>query len=183
MRIIEVGMHWFPEGGGGADRYFHGLVLELFKSDPSARALVFGEGSAEGEQVRFLGSRKQSLPERLKLLRKGMKQEMSRGPEEPMLVASHFALYGLPVLDILLRHTHVVHFHGPWAYESEAEGESSRSVFFKRAVERVPLLEPFVIQADLVVGRVHRHVRAQVGPASTLASGFSMLTPTSHPAT
>lgn len=137
MRIIEVGMHWFPEGGGGADRYFHGLVLELFKSDPSARALVFGEGSAEGEQVRFLGTRKQSLPERLKLLRKGMKQEMSRGPAEPMLVASHFALYGLPVLDILLRHTHVVHFHGPWAYESEAEGESSRSVFFKRAVERV----------------------------------------------
>ena len=71
-RIIEVGMHWFPEGGGGADRYFHGLVLELVKNDPSARALVFGEGGAgsAGGQVRFLGSRKQSLPQRFKMLRK-----------------------------------------------------------------------------------------------------------------
>ena len=39
MRIIEVGMHWFPEGGGGADRYFHGLVSELVRDDSSARAL------------------------------------------------------------------------------------------------------------------------------------------------
>ena len=63
MRIIEVGMHWFPEGGGGADRYFHGLVLELVRDDSSARALVFGEGRSRdaSSQVRFLGSRKQSL--------------------------------------------------------------------------------------------------------------------------
>ena len=39
MRIIEVGMHWFPEGGGGADRYFLRLVLELVQER------FFGEGS------------------------------------------------------------------------------------------------------------------------------------------
>lgn len=138
MRIIEVGMHWFPEGGGGADRYFHGLVLELLKRDPSARALVFGEGLAgdAGDQVRFLGSRSQSMPQRFKMLRKGIKEEMSKGPAEPVLIATHFALYGFPLLDVLWRNAHVVHFHGPWAGESAAEGESSRSVFFKYGVER-----------------------------------------------
>ena len=106
MRIIEVGMHWFPEGGGGADRYFHGLVLELVRDDSSVRALVFGEGRG-GEcasgQVRFLGSPKQSLPQRFKNLRKGVKEVMSEGPSEPALIASHFALYGFPLLDILRR--------------------------------------------------------------------------------
>jgi hypothetical protein len=33
MRILEVGMHWFPDGGGGAVRYF---VLELVREDPLA---------------------------------------------------------------------------------------------------------------------------------------------------
>ncbi len=138
MRIIEVGMHWFPEGGGGADRYFHGLVLELVRDDSSVRALVFGEGRgghASG-QVRFLGSRKQSLPQRFKNLRKGVKEVMSEGPSEPALIASHFALYGFPLLDILWRNAHVVHFHGPWADEAAAEGESPRAIFFKHGVER-----------------------------------------------
>ena len=103
MRIIKVGMHWFPEGGGGADRYFHGLVSELVRHDSSVRAVVFGEGRAEntGGQVRFLGSREQSLPQRFKRLRKGIKVELSRGPSEPVLIASHFALYGFPLLDVL----------------------------------------------------------------------------------
>jgi glycogen(starch) synthase len=138
MRIIEVGMHWFPEGGGGADRYFHGLVLELVRDDSSVRALVFGEGrggDASG-QVRFLGSPKQSLPQRFKNLRKGVKEVMSEGRSEPALIASHFALYGFPLLDILWRNAHVVHFHGPWADEAAAEGESPRAIFFKHGVER-----------------------------------------------
>jgi glycosyltransferase involved in cell wall biosynthesis len=137
MRVIEVGMHWFPEGGGGADRYFHGLVLELVKHDTSVRACVFGEGQTgdTGRQVRFLGSRKQSLPQRFRALRKEVVGEISRGPR-PVLIASHFALYGFPLLDVLWRNTHVVHFHGPWADEAAAEGESGRAVFFKHGIER-----------------------------------------------
>jgi glycosyltransferase involved in cell wall biosynthesis len=137
IRIFEVGMHWFPEGGGGADRYFHGLVLELVRKDPLARAFVFGEGPArEAGQVQFLGSRKQSLGQRFKMLRRGIKREMSQGPAGHLLFASHFALYGFPLLDLLWRNAHVVHFHGPWADESATEGEGKRSVFFKRAIER-----------------------------------------------
>jgi len=137
MRIIEVGMHWFPEGGGGADRYFYGLVSELVRHDASVRAFIFGEGRTgeAGGQIRFMGSRKQSLPQRFRRLRKEVKQEVSLA-SGPVLIASHFALYGFPLLDVLARNTHIVHFHGPWADEAAAEGESSRSVFFKHGIER-----------------------------------------------
>jgi glycogen synthase len=138
MRILEIGMHWFPEGGGGADRYFYGLVSELVHYDCALKAFVFGEGKsgASGSHVRFLGSRQQSLPQRFLKLRKGVKEELSGGAG-PALIASHFSLYVFPLLDFLYRHPHVVHFHGPWAYEAAAEGESSRAVRFKRAIERV----------------------------------------------
>jgi glycogen(starch) synthase len=138
MRILEVGMHWFPEGGGGADRYFYGLVSELVHHDCSVRAFIFGEGKSGGvgPHVRFMGKREQSLAQRFLKLRKGVKEEMAHG-SGPALIASHFSLYGFPLLDLLWRYPHVVHFHGPWAYESAAEGESSRAVSFKKAIERL----------------------------------------------
>ena len=181
MRIIEVGMHWFPEGGGGADRYFHGLVLELVKDYSSARALVFGEGKTDeaGGQVRFLGSRKQSLPQRFKMLRKGVKDEVSRGPAEPSLIATHFALYGFPLLDVLWRNAHVVHFHGPWADEAAAEGEASRSVFFKHAIERATYAtaQRFVVLSrafrDVLVRRYAvREERVDIVPGGVQADAF-----------
>jgi glycogen(starch) synthase len=182
MRIIEVGMHWFPEGGGGADRYFHGLVLELVKDYSSARALVFGEGGIGdlgGGQVRFLGSRKQSLPQRFKMLRKGVKEEVSREPAEPSLIATHFALYGFPLLDLLWRNAHVVHFHGPWADEAAAEGEASRSVLFKHAIERATYATArrFVVLSkafrDVLVRRYGvREERVDIVPGGVQADTF-----------
>ena len=128
-------MHWFPEGGGGADRYFHGLVTELIRADPEARGFVFGTGQPEDRrQVRFLGDRKQSMPQRLRKLRAAVNGELKRRNGRA-LIGTHFALYGLPLLDTLWRNCHVVHFHGPWADESAAEGEGGRSVLFKKAVE------------------------------------------------
>ena len=175
-------MHWFPEGGGGADRYFHGLVLELVKDDPSARALVFGEGKAEDSsgQVRFLGSRKQSLRQRFKMLRKGVKEEISRGPAEPVLIATHFALYGFPLLDVLWRNAHVVHFHGPWADEAAAEGEGRRSVFFKHGIERAIYASArrFVVLSkafrDVLIRRYSvREDRVDIVPGGVQADTFN----------
>ncbi|HEY5744289.1 MAG TPA: glycosyltransferase family 4 protein [Terrimicrobiaceae bacterium] len=180
MRIIEVGMHWFPEGGGGADRYFYGLVSELVREDPFTQAFVFGEGKTEpSPQVHFLGSRKESLPQRFRMLRKGVKEEISRGPQ-PVLVASHFALYGFPLLDVLWRNSHVVHFHGPWAGESEAEGESGRAVYFKKAIERITYgtARRFVVLSkafrDVLIRSYHvREDRIDVVPGGVQADVFN----------
>jgi glycogen synthase len=181
MRIFEIGMHWFPEGGGGADRYFYGLVSDLVRDDPSVRAFVFGEGKSgdASSQVHFLGSREQSLPQRFRMLRKGVKEEISRG-SGPVLIASHFALYGFPLLDVLWRRPHVVHFHGPWAFEAAAEGESSRAVSFKQAIERVTYATArrFIVLSeafrDVLVRRYRvREDRVDIVPGGVQADVFN----------
>jgi glycogen synthase len=181
MRILEIGMHWFPEGGGGADRYFYGLVSELVHYDCALKAFVFGEGKsgASGSHVRFLGSRQQSLPQRFLKLRKGVKEELSGGAG-PALIASHFSLYVFPLLDFLYRHPHVVHFHGPWAYEAAAAGESSRAVRFKRAIERVTYATArrFVVLSkafrDVLVTQYRiREERIDIVPGGVQANTFN----------
>jgi glycogen(starch) synthase len=181
MRIFEIGMHWFPEGGGGADRYFYGLVSELVREDPSVRAFIFGEGKSggTGAQVRFLGSREQSLPQRFRMLRKGVKEEISRG-SGPVLLASHFALYGFPLLDVLWRRPHVVHFHGPWAFEAAAEGENRRAVYFKQGIERATYATArrFIVLSkafrDVLVRRYGvRENRIEIVPGGVQADVFN----------
>ena len=173
-------MHWFPEGGGGADRYFYGLVSELAHQDYAMKAFVFGEGkSPVGSHVRFLGSRDQSLRHRFLKLRKGVKEELARGTR-PALIASHFSLYVFPLLDFLWRHPHVVHFHGPWADESAAEGEGSRAVYFKQAIERITYATArrFVVLSkafrDVLVTRYQiREDRIDVVPGGVQADTFN----------
>ena len=179
MRVFEIGMHWFPEGGGGADRYFYGLVSELTHHDCALKAFVFGEGKSDpGSHVRFLGKRNQSLRERLLKLRKGVKEELAR-ESRPALIASHFSLYVFPLLDFFWRHPHVVHFHGPWADESAAEGESSRAVYFKQTIERVTYATArrFVVLSkafrDVLITRYRiREDRIDIVPGGVQADAF-----------
>jgi glycosyltransferase involved in cell wall biosynthesis len=52
------------------------------------------------------------------------------------VIASHFALYTMPILDLLNKIPTVVHFHGPWAAESSAEGARNYKTQVKAALER-----------------------------------------------
>jgi glycosyltransferase involved in cell wall biosynthesis len=52
------------------------------------------------------------------------------------LIASHFALYAMPILDRLRKIPTVVHFHGPWAAESDANGASNYRSRLKAGMER-----------------------------------------------
>jgi glycosyltransferase involved in cell wall biosynthesis len=54
----------------------------------------------------------------------------------PCVVTSHFALYTLPVLDVIRDRPFVVHFHGPWAQESALENEAAWKVALKSQLER-----------------------------------------------
>jgi glycosyltransferase involved in cell wall biosynthesis len=51
------------------------------------------------------------------------------------VIAAHFALYALPALDTLEDIPFVMHFHGPWARESEAEQEPQWKVRAKATLE------------------------------------------------
>ncbi len=138
-RLLAVGGGWFPAQPGGLERYYFELAAQLtappWLGDWSLRGLVVGPKAAfseSGGRVVAVPSAL-PLPARLAALRREAKQLSSPLPQ---LWTAHFALYALPLLDLLRRRPLVVHFHGPWARESLAEGGSPLAAAAKRQLER-----------------------------------------------
>lgn len=131
MRILQLGMHFDP-GAGGADRYFAGLCEALRERNIDTLAAAFGEPPRlEGNFS--LGSSDASLLKRWAAIRRLVTREASK----TSVIASHFALYSLPLLTIRGLPAQVIHFHGPWAAESAGEGAPQRTVAIKKAMERL----------------------------------------------
>lgn len=130
--ILAVGMHT-TAASGGADRYFHGLGQALAREGSPFRAVAFGPGETPS-WLRSLGSEQAPLPRRWRAIRQAAFQEKG---SRPAVVASHFALYALPLCYGAPGLRHVVHFHGPWAGESKAEGQSRPAVAGKWLVEKL----------------------------------------------
>lgn len=123
--IAQLGMH-LKASAGGVDRYFNSLNTTLARQGVETTAYGFGE-AGEGTS---LGEANVSLTRRWKSVRQHLI------PQRGKLLASHFALYALPAIMGRRWDGHVVHFHGPWARESEREGEGNHVVAFKRLLER-----------------------------------------------
>jgi glycosyltransferase involved in cell wall biosynthesis len=138
IRTLQLGINWLPEqGGNGLDRVFYALIQHLPGVGVGADGLVVGSERVAREtnrQVVAFAPDSLALPKRLRALRRVMRREVDLGRYD--LVASHFALYAFPVLQQLKRRPLVVHFHGPWAWESQVEGESMLKVKAKAALER-----------------------------------------------
>lgn len=138
MKAIQLGVHWFSEyAGGGLDRFYWQLVAHLPAVGVEPRGLVAGSAQVEIDsdgRVRAFAPRTARLPERLRSARKAATQLIDEF--QPNLVASHFALYTLPVLDRLGGRPLVVHFHGPWADESRMEGQAWPVRWCKGLIER-----------------------------------------------
>jgi glycosyltransferase involved in cell wall biosynthesis len=70
------------------------------------------------------------------------------------LIASHFALYAVPLIDRLGKLPTVIHFHGPWAAETGVEGQSSLASKTQGAMERAVYMRGrFVIVLSRAFGR------------------------------
>lgn len=139
LRSLQLGMSWLPEQpGNGLDRMFYGLAQHLPAAGVEVEGLVAGSPSVEvgsGARVRAFAPPRAPVFDRLGALRKAVRHTLAR--QHPDIVASHFALYTLPALDLLRRHPLVVHFHGPWAEESRVEGSYELSVAIKYLAERL----------------------------------------------
>ncbi len=123
--ITQLGMH-LKASAGGVDRYFNSLNTTLARQ--GVRAVAYGFGEAEAGTS--LGSADQPLMRRWKAVRQALT------PRTGGMLASHFALYALPAIFGRKWDGHVVHFHGPWARESQREGEKTHVVAFKQFLER-----------------------------------------------
>ena len=137
LTSYQIGISWTTTGAGGSARVF----LDLAKSLPNEGVQFAGAVATPGNASQLSGGTVEGFaPDgtgslaRLWSGRGLMLGALKRTQAD--LVASHFALFALPILDQLKRRTHVVHFHGPWAAESQVEGAGRASVWGKRAVER-----------------------------------------------
>lgn len=126
-RTLQLSADLFRARAGGLARYVDGLERGLSSIAPTR---VVGIGPD--------GDRDAAADADVPLLRRlyAVRGRVRDALPETDLIASHFALYAIGCADLLRKRPHVVHFHGPWATESAAEGGGRFSVTTKRFVER-----------------------------------------------
>jgi asparagine synthase (glutamine-hydrolysing) len=136
LRVLEVGMGWFPEQPGGLNRVFYQLLQHL----PDVGVEVEGfvqematPASGRGWAVRGMARPGTPFVRRLGEQRAAFTTTLRDRPRD--LVASHFAPAIWPaasLVDVPL----AVHFHGPWALESRQEGAGRAKVLAAWTMER-----------------------------------------------
>lgn len=169
---------------GGEGRVFSELMKHLPAAGFRFRGLVGSPGDAgarTGDMVQSFAPSGASLGTRLSGARRSIRKVLKE--EHPEIVASHFALYTAPALDLLRGQRLVSHFHGPWSTESLEEGNSPLTGALKgqleglvyRSADRVIVLSKafgelvtssFGVQSDrvrLVPGSVDTERFAQAG--------------------
>lgn len=136
-KIAVLGNNWFPDRPGGLDRYIYELVHTLATSETQID--LFGIGlpastTAPSIQLKKLAEPTASLGHRLYSAYQNSRSLMSSNPDAINL---HFALYGLAAIPNLPKDVPVTcTFHGPWAIESQQEGDSKLGVWLKKQMEQ-----------------------------------------------
>ncbi|GJG86383.1 hypothetical protein tb265_15640 [Gemmatimonadetes bacterium T265] len=136
IETMQIGMGWFGEEAGGLNRYYHGLTASLPDVGVRVRGVVAGSDAVvqtSGGAVEAMAPQTAPLRERWRRTRDAVRQFVADPTRK--LVVSHFALYTYPALGLLRGRPLVVHFHGPWALESEVEGAGWASVRTKHRFE------------------------------------------------
>ncbi len=123
---------------GGAGRVISELMTHLPEAGFGFRGIVANPLTTTGGND---GTVKSFAPAQASLLRRlhGARTSIRTAIDQfkPDIVASHFAMYSAPGMD-LLRHTRSVsHFHGPWSEESLQEGAGNTAVAAKSYLEGV----------------------------------------------
>lgn len=137
MQTLQLGLGWFTEEASGLARVYHNLMHHLPQVGVGVRGLVAGTQAVARQtdgRVEVFAAPDASLPVRWRQARQHALRLIAE--ERPALVASHFALYTAPFVRELGTVPLVVHFHGPWAYESQVEGSGRLTTFLKARIER-----------------------------------------------
>jgi glycosyltransferase involved in cell wall biosynthesis len=133
-RVLMLGMGWFPTTLGGLNRYYRSLFEQL----PQARGVVIGPAEDAPASIDVVDT--PEVPLRRRLLDFWL--HVRRSAPESELLDAHFALHAAaPLLLGAGRGRPLVfHFHGPWAEENVAAGDSSRVKYRLRStLERLVL--------------------------------------------
>ena len=138
IRTLQIGNDWFGERQGGLNRVYSELLRHLPGTGVDVRGMVAGSSRVEQDTagiVTGFSSPKEPLPRRLFAARKTGTKLLAE--QNTNLIATHFALYTIPLLDHLRKVPTVVHFHGPWSAETGVEGHSSLSSRVQNSIEKL----------------------------------------------
>lgn len=135
--ILCVGMGWFPTTPGGLDRYVYELTHYLAAGQDRVELCGVGLPKAQPNSPIKLTNLAESDSLLLQRLWSTRINFLSRLATKPDAINLHFALYSLPLLNILPKGVPITFsFHGPWALESKREGAGKLSLFLKYWVEQ-----------------------------------------------
>jgi len=136
ITTLQLGMGWFPEQTGGANRVYYELLRHLPSSGVVVNGVVAGSsevGRNSRGGVHAFAPPVTPLLVRWWTLRRELRRMLTQ--RQPDLVVSHFPLYTFPVLDLIRSRPLVIHFHGPWALESQIEGDRTMVTRIKALLE------------------------------------------------
>lgn len=181
MRVAMIGEGWSPDRAGGLNRYVRELHDALLGAGHDVALTVAGPAPTAPDHVRVGADAQAALPGRLL----GLRAAVLRAAKGADVIDCHFALYGvLPLRSRRCRTPTVVHFHGPWAQESQATGAPALAVAIKRAVERATFAraDRFIVlssafRAELVAYGVSDERIHQVRPGVDLARFHPLTSP------
>lgn len=135
--ILCLGLEWFPLTPGGLNRYVYELTRQLASDGDQIE--MYGIGLPDVSPSPSLNLTNLACPNRPLLERLWTANRQFTQKRAPAFDAInlHFALYSFPILTHLPAEVPVTFtFHGPWAGESQQEGASQLSVWFKQWIEQ-----------------------------------------------
>jgi glycosyltransferase involved in cell wall biosynthesis len=136
MKIACVGTGWYPQEPGGLEKYVYGMTQALLEAGDSVDLFVTGmpNFNRPNAGAYSIGQPGDPLWRRMLTARRAFARSM-REPYD--VINLHFAMNALPLIPFIKHRTpRVIHFHGPWAAESRAEGGGTLSVSIKAMLER-----------------------------------------------
>jgi glycosyltransferase involved in cell wall biosynthesis len=131
--ILSLGLGWFPKTPGGLERYIYELTHKLAANQDQIELCGVGLPETEANspvKLTNLASPDSAIWQRLWSIRTNFQKTRTGKPDAINL---HFALYSLPILDILPKGVPITfNFHGPWSSESQEEVNNRKiSLFIK----------------------------------------------------
>ena len=135
--ILCVGKEWFPSIPGGLNRYVYELIHQLAISGDRIELCASDLPKSCPQPLLTLTSMAATQQSLLQRYWTSQRQFQQRFLVTPDAINLHFALYSLPVLQNLPAGVPVTcTFHGPWAMESQQEGQRTWGTWAKHWIEQ-----------------------------------------------
>jgi glycosyltransferase involved in cell wall biosynthesis len=177
VKTLQIGLEWFPERGGGLDRYYYDCCQYLPQADIEFTGLIAGSNKVIQDskgKVRAFASPTDSLIQRWLQIRNIFAQTLA--DDQYDLIISHFAFYTFPLLTQLQNLPLVTHFHGPWALESDVEVKKPLAIWFKKQIEQAVYKRSsqFIVLSQTFRDILHQEYRVPLEKIHVIPGGVDI---------